>query len=176
MLICIFLPDSWQWKNVCSARLKFGFSETLALNLSGFPVNYRCFTLELVKLLKLWPQFVKVGGKGEGATYKSRVWIQHRGASCAAWWACAVSPEHFIISVTDQEGHYCFPNVLVCVCLLHASWHTPCVCAMHAEEGWGGSQCHGVVESAPCREETGFSLRKAGNFLFWGQGIQRTLS
>lgn len=64
---------------MCFARLKFGFSETLALNLSGFPVNYRCFTLELVKLLKLWPQFVKVGGKGEGG------YIQEPRLDTASW-------------------------------------------------------------------------------------------
>lgn len=53
-----------------------GFSETPALNLSGFPVNYRCFILGLIKLSereKLWPQFVKEGGKGEGL--QRRVWI-----------------------------------------------------------------------------------------------------
>lgn len=61
---------------LCFARLKLGFSETPALNLSGFPVNYRCFILGLIKLSereKLWPQFVKEGGKGEGL--QRRVWI-----------------------------------------------------------------------------------------------------
>lgn len=82
-----------------------------------------------------------MGGKGEGATYKSRVWIQHRGASCAAWWAWAVSPEHFIISVTDQEGHYCFPNVLVRVCCMLAGTLLVCVPCMlrKAEEGHGAT-------------------------------------
>lgn len=78
-----------------------------------------------------------MGGKGEGATYKSRVWTQHRGASCAAWWPCAVSPEHFIIPVIDQEGHYCFPNVLVCVFCMLAGTVLVCVPCMlrKAEEG-----------------------------------------
>lgn len=61
---------------MCFARIKLGFSETPALNLSGFPVNYRCFTLGLIKFSereKLWPQFVKEGGKGKGQ--QRRVWI-----------------------------------------------------------------------------------------------------
>lgn len=76
-----------------------------------------------------------------GATYKSRVGIQRRGASRAAWWACAVSPEHFIISVTDQEGHCCFPNLPVCVCCRLAGTLLVCVPCMlrKAEQGHGAA-------------------------------------
>lgn len=104
-------------EDVCFARLKLGFSETPALNLSGFLVNCRCFTLGLIKLSereKLWPQFVKEGGKGEGL--HGRVWILHRRAACAGPRGRAVSPEHFIISIIYKEGPHCFPKMLVCVC------------------------------------------------------------
>lgn len=160
---------------VCFARLTLGFSETPALNLSGFPVNYRCFTLVLIKLSereKLWPQFVKKGGKGEGAT-KESLDIASFGCMCRLMGLCRFpwTLHHFNHL---QGGPFCFPNVLMCVCCTVAGTllvRVPCMLRKV-----GGSQGHGVAGSAPRREETGCSLRKAGNFLFWREGIQRTLS
>lgn len=140
-----------------------GFSETPALNSSRFPVNYRCFTLALVKLgerRKLWPQFVKEG-RVRGYALEQSLDIASSRWMCRL---CAISPEHFIISIIYQEGSYCFPKLLVCVCCAPAGTILECVpCLLRKVRG---SQGHGVAGSAPCREETGLSLRKAGNFLF----------
>lgn len=57
-----------------------------------------------------------------------------------------------------------FTNVLVCVgCMAAGTLLVLVPCMLRKVRG---SQGHGVAGSAPHREETGLSLRKAGNFLF----------
>lgn len=161
---------------VCFARLKLGFSETPALNLSAFPVNCRCFTLELIKLSergKLWPQFVKEGGKGEGL--QRRVWIfaslcpmcRPTGLRRFPW-----TPRRF----NHLQGRPMLFSKSASVVFVVTAAGTLLAHVPSELRKVRGSQVHGVVGSAPHREETGLSLRKAGNFLFWGEGTQRTLS
>lgn len=102
---------------------------------------------------------------------------------------CVVSAEHFSIPNLCQERPYCFwiglrvEDLLVCLCLYTWLCHMPagtllgwwCVCHTYWEEGHGVTGPRGRWE---CSVERGNrpNLRKAGSFLFWGEGTQRTLS
>lgn len=112
---------------MCFARLKLGFSETPALNSSHFPVNYRCFTLALVKLSergKLWPQFVKEGGTGEGLRTRAEF-----GYSIVV---LDVQTVPFPLNTSSfqsftRKAHIVFQNRL-CVFVARQLAHSSCVC------------------------------------------------
>lgn len=147
--------------------------------------GYRCLTLRLVKLnncphsCKRWRWR---GGGMEVVLYMDTV-LTYGTVLCllnaSAFLSCA--RKGYI--VFELNCHFLRNDLVMCFCISVCVCHTPagtllawwCVCHAYWEEGYRVAEPGGRWE---CTEGRGNrpNLRKAGSFLFWVHGTQRTLS